>query len=537
MREKVRLSMSQSTWSEAIRVVLLGIAAVPTLVGCGRSVSAAAPIVTVPMPVVQVARPERRNVERTVELPGDAQPYQQALLYAKVSGYLRTVLVDKGDHVQAGQLLATIDSPELRQEAAQAQESAEGAGALAAGNAAARARAVSDYRQAEATVAKAQADLATARAKVPEAEAERDAAAADAQRAIQLEQQAETAVGQAQAGLAQAKAEDDLNRQTYARLKQVFDRDPGLLARQDLDVAESKMKGSESQVATAAQSVEAARQGVAAARQAVVAARSKQAALQSSIRVAQAEIHTAQQQVASMKAQSAAVKSQIGVVEAQGRSVSYQSQASGQAARRAAEMLAYTQVRAPFAGTITQRLLDPGALVQSAATSAQGATKPILALASDDRLRITVQAPEPDAPFVRPGSRAMVHAGADRIAARVTRTAGALDPSTRTMLAEIDLPNPVHRLSPGSFLPVTLELQSRSGALAVPTSAVLFEKDKRSVFVVQGGKANKLSVKTGFEGPQWVEITGGLHGNEDVIVTGKENVSNGAAVQVTRDRR
>jgi RND family efflux transporter MFP subunit len=508
--------------------------------GCGRSLSAAEPpIVTVPKPIVQVAKPERRTVERAIELPGDAQPYQQAMLYAKVSGYLRAVLVDKGDRVQAGQLLATIDSPEMRREAAQAQESAEGAGALAAGNTAARAGAVSDYRQAQAAVSKAQADLAAARAQVPKAEAERDAAAADVQKAIELQQQAQTAVAQAQAGLTQAKAEDDLNRQTYERLKRVYDRDPGLLARQDLDIAQSKVKASAGRVVSAEQAIEAARQGVAAAQQSVTAARSKQAAMESSISVAEAQIHTADQQVASMQAQAAAAKSQIGVVEAQGRNVVFQSQASQQSAKRAAEMLGYTQIRAPFAGTITQRFLDPGALVQSAANSAQGSTKPVLALADSDTVRVIMQVPEPDVPYVRPGTRAALRADAlpgTKLAGRVTRTSGALDPGSRTMLVEIDLPNRRHLLHPGMFLKVTLDLEAHPGALTVPTSAVVFEKDKRSVFVVENGKAKKGAVKTGFEGAQWIEITSGLMGNEQVIAVGKENVSNGASVQVKETR-
>ena len=79
---------------------------------------------------------------------------------------------------------------------------------------------------------------------------------------------------------------------------------------------------------------------------------------------------------------------------------------------------------------------------------------------------------------------------------------------------------------------VTLDLEAHSNAVTVPTSAVVFEKDKRSVFVVEGGKAKKVSVKTGFEGSKWVEVIQGLQGNEAVIVTGKENVSSGGSIQV-----
>jgi RND family efflux transporter MFP subunit len=504
--------------------------------GCERAeISAGPPIVAVPPPIVQVAKPARRTVERTLQIPGDVEPYQQAMLYAKVAGYLRSVLVDKGSRVKAGILLATIDSPEMRREAAQAQGVYQGASALAAGNAAARARALSEYHQAQAAYAKAQSDLAAVQAQVPKARAERETAAAEYQKAIEQEKVARTGVTEAQAALKQAQVELELNQQTYSRLKQVYDRDPGLLARQDLDIAQTRWQVSQSKVTWAEQAVQAAQQGVAAAHQGGVAAQSKVNAAERAIDVAKAQVRTAEHQATAVKAQIGAARSQVGVVEAQGQSVVFQSRASQQAAKRAAEMLAYTEIRAPFAGTITQRFLDPGALVQSAANSAQGTTKPVLALADSDTVRVYVQVPEPDVPHVHPGTRAKVRADAlpnHPFPARVTRVAGALDLATRTMLTEIDLPNHAHLLTPGMTVKVTLDLEAHAGALTVPTSAVAFDKEKRSVFIAESGKARKVNVKTGFEGPQWIEITGGLSGDEDVIATGKENVSNGGAVQV-----
>jgi RND family efflux transporter MFP subunit len=423
----------------------------------------------------------------------------------------------------------------MRQEAAQAREAYHGASALAAGNAAARERALGEYRQAQAASAKAESDLAAVRAQVPKAMAERDAAAAEYQKALAQEQTVRTGVSQAQATWDQARAELELEQQTYHRLKQVYDRDPRLLARQDLDIAQTGAQVSQGKVTAAEQAVLAAKQAIATEQAAAAAAKSRLAAADGGIEVARAQVHTAEHQVTAAEAQVSAAKSEVGVVEAQGRNAIFQSQASREGAKRAAEMLAYTQIRAPFAGTITQRYLDPGALVQSAANSAQGTTKPVLALADFDVLRISVQVPELDAPYVHAGTQATVRADAlpRRVfRARVTRIAHALDPDTRTMLIEIDLPNPGHRLDPGMFVKVTLDLQAHPGALTVPTSAVVFNKDKRSVFVVQDGKAKSVNVKTGFEGPQWVEIVSGLTGGENVIVTGKENVSSGAPVQV-----
>jgi RND family efflux transporter MFP subunit len=173
--------------------------------------------------------------------------------------------------------------------------------------------------------------------------------------------------------------------------------------------------------------------------------------------------------------------------------------------------------------------------VQSATASAQNATQPVLEMVADETVRIYVHVPEPEVSKVRPGTLATVRPEAypDRqIPARITRMAGSLDSSTRTLLAEIELANADHLLNPDMFVKVTLTLQSHPDALVVPTSALIVEKDERAVFVVRQGKAEKLGVKTGFEGPDWTEIVEGLRGEEAVIVIGKENVSRGATVQI-----
>ncbi len=511
----------------------LSSALVGSVVGCGN-VRPEPTIMTVEAPVVQVAKPERRTVDRTIKLPGTVEPFQKVMLYAKVAGYLHSVSVDKGDRVKVGQLLATIDSPEMQQEAAQAQETAQGVRALSEGTLAGHARSVNEYRETQAAVAKAKADALTWQTQIAKAQADRAVAAADVQKSINQEQAASIAGAQAKMALVQAQTEQSLQRKMYDRLKRVFDRDPGLLARQDLDIAQNRMQQSESKVLVAEQGVELAKQEFAAAQQSTKAEQSRDIASESAITTAKAQAVAAQKQVETMRAQSASAKSGIGVVDAQGRSAEFQSQASQQAARRVAGMLAYKELRAPFSGTITQRYLDPGALAQSAVNSAQGTTKPVLELIDAETVRITIQIPEAEAGFVSPGTQATLLSDAlfgKMLQARVTRTSGAIDPATRTLSAEIDVPNHKHLLQSGMLVKVTLALQAHKNTLTVPTSAVVVEKDKRSIFVVEGSKAKKVSVQSGFEGAQWVEIVSGLTGNEDVIIMGKENVNNGSTIQ------
>ncbi len=80
-----------------------------------QSKSIVAPAASAP-PVVAIAQPERRDLVRTITLPGDLRPYQEARVYAKVSGYLRWISVDRGDRVKAGAAIAALDAPEMERE-------------------------------------------------------------------------------------------------------------------------------------------------------------------------------------------------------------------------------------------------------------------------------------------------------------------------------------------------------------------------------------------------------------------------------------
>lgn len=445
--------------------------------GCGRS----APPAVGPAPTpakVEVARVQRCTVVRTVELPGDVRANRQAQLFAKVSGYLDAVLVDKGDRVQAGQLLARISLPEVRSDAAsKAADSSRG-----------------------------QADVSTARARVPQAVAERDAAAAELGRITAQHAQLRSEVTRARAGLQQAQAERALAKETCGRLQSVYDEDAGLLARQDLDVARTAVRVAESRVQAARQAVAAAREAERAGLQAIRSARSRVTA----------------------------AGTQIDVAESQVSGLSYQSRAAAETSRRAQDIVAYTEIRAPFRGTVTQRWLDPGALVQNAEGSAQGATRPILALADFDVVRVVVQVPQEETTHVGRGTPAVVHVDAwpkRPFRAPVARASGALEPSTRTMLTEVDVPNRDHALKPGMFVKVDLEVEAHAGALAVPTAAVLAEKDKRSVFVVDNGHVKKTPLKVGFENAEFTEVLEGLKGGEEVVASSPDRLADGAAVR------
>lgn len=106
----------------------------------------------------------------------------------------------------------------------------------------------------------------------------------------------------------------------------------------------------------------------------------------------------------------------------------------------------------------------------------------------------------------------------------------ALDPATRSLLVEIDLPNQDHALRPGTFAEVTLGLREIPQALVVPPQAVTSTPKGKSLFIVEDGKAKPVAVQTGISDGRWIEITSGLRGDEDVVAVGKRRLLEGMPV-------
>lgn len=320
-------------------------------------------------PAVQIMKPQRRDLERSITIPGNISPWYQTTLYAKVPGYVKWVGVDKGDVVKKGQLVAEIDAPEIEDQ----------------------------YRQAE--------------------------------------------------------ADYKIKQITAERMLAVWKENPDVIAKQDVDVAQA--------------SAEAARH------------------LRDSRRI----LHQ------------------------------------------------YTKVLAPFSGVITARFADPGAMIQAATGSSTQAT-PLFTIMDMDQVRVYVSVPQEAATLARPGVPAKVtirEMVGKEFRGTITRTTEALDPATRTLLVEIDLPNKEHQLGPGMFANVTLYLEKHQNALAVPPAAIVSggPAGARSVFVVEGGKARKVPIKTGVDDGVWIEVMEGLTGNEDIVVVGKGALTEGSPVSAS----
>jgi len=194
----------------------------------------------------------------------------------------------------------------------------------------------------------------------------------------------------------------------------------------------------------------------------------------------------------------------------------------------------YRVLRAPFAGVITARFADPGALIQSA-TAGQSGALPIVSLSSADRLRVYVYLDQSSAAYVHVGDVAEVRV-AERAGfvrkATVTRVAGELATRTRTMLTEIDVENPDGAILAGSFVSVSLELKV-TPLVQMPVEALVVRADKTLAAVIDaGGKVHYRPVVIADDDGATVRLVSGLSAGERVALNLGNEVEDGAPVQV-----
>ncbi len=192
---------------------------------------------------------------------------------------------------------------------------------------------------------------------------------------------------------------------------------------------------------------------------------------------------------------------------------------------------AYQQVVAPFDGVITQRNIDVGSLISGDATSGTS----MFSMTHSDVIRVWVYVPQDAAFGVSPGVEAVIRVPAMpnlTFHGKVTRIADALQPGTRTLLTEVDIPNPDGAFQPGVYCTVELKIPRKSPALIVPASAIIFNQNGMQVAVVENGIAHlhKIAVTTDY-GTE-VEVSEGVKDGDQVILQPPVNLADGDKVQV-----
>jgi RND family efflux transporter MFP subunit len=200
--------------------------------------------------------------------------------------------------------------------------------------------------------------------------------------------------------------------------------------------------------------------------------------------------------------------------------------------RQAEAMLGYARIVAPFDGIITRRDVDIGHLTKPGSDSA-----PLFVAARSDLVTITVAIPERYSTDVKPGDRAVIKLPEMKgriVEGKVTRTAWALEPKTRTIRTEIDIPNPGAKLRPGLYAYATVIVEEHKDVLTIPTTAVIQDKDKAFCVIVVDGKAARRTIEVGLSDGTRTEVTSGLNGIEDVVKVSAGSIVEGQPVEVVK---
>lgn len=208
---------------------------------------------------------------------------------------------------------------------------------------------------------------------------------------------------------------------------------------------------------------------------------------------------------------------------------------AGQA--RVMAMAEYQRIEAPFDGRVSARTVDVGHFVQPAEAAKARA---IFTIVQANVVRVFVDVPETDAALVDRGDPAVIQVDSlsgKKFAGEVTRTTWALDPTTRTLRTEIDVPNDTGELRPGMYAFATIKLAEVADALVIPLSAVRTENEKTSCFCVAEGKLVQVALSLGLSDGKEVEVVSGLNGGEQLVEKNTASLADGrSAVGVEAEK-
>lgn len=303
----------------------------------------------------------------------------------------------------------------------------------------------------------------------------------DLRRAKASLERSQAEVERAQDELQRTQSAHEMAHLAYQRLADVAKQQPGLVAQQEIDDARGKDLVSEAQIASAKSALAAAKE--------------------------QVDVSTAEEQ-------------------------------------KVRTLMEYTQVTAPFAGVITRRYADTGAMIQAGTSSASQAL-PVVRLSENRLLRLILPVPESAVPTVHIGQQVEVQVPTlhRSFPGRVARFADKLSLATRTMDTEVDVPNPNLVLIPGMYAQVNLTLDSEKAALAIPILAVDQDPVKPSdspapktatghvMVVTPNNRVEVRQIQLGLETANRVEVRSGLNEGDLVVLSGRSSLQPGQQVR------
>jgi len=223
------------------------------------------------------------------------------------------------------------------------------------------------------------------------------------------------------------------------------------------------------------------------------------------------------------------VDNAVGALEANKATVS----SNAANVKRLEQLVAFEKVYAPFDGVITARNTDIGALINS---GNGGAAQELFHISSTSKLRIFVSVPQMYSRAAVAGVTTditLTEMPGRRFVGKIARNAEAIDPTTRTLLTEVDIDNGSGQLLPGAYAEVHLKLPAASASLMLPVPALIFRAEGLQVAVVRdGNKAELVHVTLGRDYGTEVEVTSGITEQDSVIVNPPDSLRSGETVRI-----
>lgn len=194
----------------------------------------------------------------------------------------------------------------------------------------------------------------------------------------------------------------------------------------------------------------------------------------------------------------------------------------------------FEKIVAPFTGRITTRQIDIGALVSAGSGSAG---TPLYGIAQTDPLRVYASVPQSDSPSIHlnmPAQLFVPEYPGRGFKGKVARFSGAIDPASRTLLTEVDIPNPDGALDAGMYGEVKFVLKEENAPIVVPSDALVFQAPgPQLVTVTPDGRIQRLAVHIGRDFGTQMEVLDGLQDNAKVVMNPTDDLTDGLQVQAT----
>jgi RND family efflux transporter MFP subunit len=240
----------------------------------------------------------------------------------------------------------------------------------------------------------------------------------------------------------------------------------------------------------------------------------------------------AQQEVDDSQAKDLEAEGQVASAEAALSAAKQQFEVSQATQKQYTALSDYTRITAPFAGVVTVRYADTGALI-AAGTASSTQSTPVVRIAQISVLRLVLPIPESTAGQIRLGDPIKVNVQAlnqDYIG-KVSRFADALDPQTRTMETEIDFQNRDGKLLPGMYVEAILGMMGGKNVLAVPLEAVEVNGTEGTVLVINSQNVlEECKIRLGLQGNTEIQVLSGLADGERVVVGSRNEFRAGMKV-------